>query len=61
MVGIQRRPQRPYLRDLQPGPASLTEGVRQIHAILAHVAGVPVAEALRPAEKLDPHLLLKLS
>jgi iron complex transport system substrate-binding protein len=46
---------------LQPGPASLTEGVRQIHAILADVAGVPVAEALRPAEKLDPHLLLKLS
>jgi iron complex transport system substrate-binding protein len=46
---------------LQPGPASLTEGVRQIHAILAHVAGLPVAEALRPAEKLDPHLLLKLS
>jgi iron complex transport system substrate-binding protein len=46
---------------LQPGPASLTEGVRQIHAILAHVAGVPVEEALRPAEKLDPHLLLKLS
>jgi iron complex transport system substrate-binding protein len=46
---------------LQPGPASLTEGVRQIHAILAHVAGVPVAEALRPAEKLDPHPLLKLS
>jgi iron complex transport system substrate-binding protein len=24
---------------LQPGPASLTDGVRQIHAILAHVAG----------------------
>jgi len=24
---------------LQPGPASLTEGVRQMHAILAHVAG----------------------
>lgn len=46
---------------LQPGPASLTEGVRQIHAILAQVAGVPVAAALHPAEKLDPHLLLKLS
>jgi iron complex transport system substrate-binding protein len=46
---------------LQPGPASLTEGVRQIHAILAHVAGVPVEAALQPAEKLDPHLLLKLS
>ena len=30
---------------LQPGPASLTEGVRQLHAILARVAGVePLAE-----------------
>lgn len=46
---------------LQPGPASLTEGVRQIHAILAYVSGLPVTEALRPAEKLDPHLLLKSS
>jgi iron complex transport system substrate-binding protein len=46
---------------LQPGPASLTEGVRQIHAILAHVAGVPVPAALQPTEKLDPHLLLKLN
>jgi iron complex transport system substrate-binding protein len=46
---------------LQPGPASLTEGVRQIHAILAHVVGVPVAPELNPAEKLDPHLLLKSS
>jgi iron complex transport system substrate-binding protein len=46
---------------LQPGPASLTEGVRQIHAILAHVAGVPVPPELQPAEKLDPHLLLKLN
>jgi iron complex transport system substrate-binding protein len=46
---------------LQPGPASLTEGVRQIHAILAHVAGVPVAPELNPTEKLDPHLLLKSS
>jgi iron complex transport system substrate-binding protein len=24
---------------LQPGPAALTEGVRQLHAILARVAG----------------------
>jgi iron complex transport system substrate-binding protein len=46
---------------LQPGPASLTEGVRQIHAILAHVAGVEVAASLKPQEKLDPHLLLKSS
>jgi iron complex transport system substrate-binding protein len=42
---------------LQPGPASLTEGVRQIHAILAHVMGVEVAPSLKPTEKLDPHLL----
>ena len=46
---------------LQPGPASLTEGVRQIHAILAHVVGVPVAPELHAAERLDPHLLLKSS
>jgi iron complex transport system substrate-binding protein len=42
---------------LQPGPASLTEGVRQIHAILARVAGVEVAPSLKPQEKLDPQLL----
>jgi iron complex transport system substrate-binding protein len=42
---------------LQPGPASLTEGVRQIHAIFAHVAGVDLAPSLRPLEKLDPQLL----
>ena len=42
---------------LQPGPASLTEGVRQLHAILAHVAGVPVAAELAPAERLDPALV----
>jgi iron complex transport system substrate-binding protein len=42
---------------LQPGPASLTEGVRQIHAILARVVGVEVAASLKPQEKLDPQLL----
>ncbi len=42
---------------LQPGPASLTEGVRQLHAILARVAGVEIAPALRPTEKCDPQLL----
>lgn len=46
---------------LQPGPASLTEGVRQIHAILARVAGVDLPHSLRPLEKLDPHLLLRSS
>jgi iron complex transport system substrate-binding protein len=38
---------------LQPGPAALTEGVRQIHALLAHVIGVPVAPALAPEERVD--------
>jgi iron complex transport system substrate-binding protein len=42
---------------LQPGPASLTEGVRQIHAILARVVGVNVSPSLKPQEKLDPQLL----
>jgi hypothetical protein len=28
---------------LQPGPASLTEGVRQIHEILARVVGAEAA------------------
>ncbi|MGD9587562.1 MAG: cobalamin-binding protein [Pyrinomonadaceae bacterium] len=41
---------------LQPGPAALTEGVRQIHAILAHCVGVAVDPSLRPHEKLDPAL-----
>lgn len=39
---------------LQPGPAALTEGVRQLHAILAHAAGAAVAAELAPAERLDP-------
>jgi iron complex transport system substrate-binding protein len=41
---------------LQPGPAALTEGVRQLHAILAHVVGLTVAPALLPREKLDRDL-----
>lgn len=39
---------------LQPGPASLTEGVRQLHAILCHVAGVDVPQELYPTERTDP-------
>lgn len=35
---------------LQPGPAALTEGVRQIHSIMARVAGVDIAPSLRPTE-----------
>jgi len=46
---------------LQPGPASLTEGLRQIHFILAHIVGVPVLPKLHPKEKLDPALLIKSS
>jgi iron complex transport system substrate-binding protein len=42
---------------LQPGPASLTEGVRQLHAIFAHAMGVEVAPALKPAEAIDRGLL----
>ena len=41
---------------LQPGPASLTEGIRQIHAILAHSVGVHIDAALRPLEKQDAAL-----
>jgi iron complex transport system substrate-binding protein len=41
---------------LQPGPAALTEGVRQLHAILAHVCGVPVTPKIHPAERCDPDL-----
>ena len=38
---------------LQPGPASLTEGVRQIHKILAHVVSARTDAALAPLEKTD--------
>jgi iron complex transport system substrate-binding protein len=41
---------------LQPGPAALTEGVRQLHAILARVAGGEPLAGLEPAERLDPDL-----
>jgi iron complex transport system substrate-binding protein len=38
---------------LQPGPASLTEGVRQLHYWLCRAAGVAVPEVLMPAERVD--------
>jgi iron complex transport system substrate-binding protein len=41
---------------LQPGPAALTEGVRQLHRILAHCVGAAVPAALEPAERVDPEL-----
>jgi iron complex transport system substrate-binding protein len=31
---------------LQPGPAALTDGARQIHAILARVVGAEIAPAV---------------
>ena len=42
---------------LQPGPASLTEGVRQLHAILAQVVGQEVAPELKPAQMRNAGLL----
>ena len=39
---------------LQPGPASLTEGVRQLHAIIARVVGVAPVPGLAPCERVDP-------
>ena len=38
---------------LQPGPASLTEGVRQLHALIAHAGGHDVEPSLAPVEALD--------
>jgi iron complex transport system substrate-binding protein len=38
---------------LQPGPAALTEGVRQIHALLARVTGIEVDPSVAPEQKLD--------
>jgi iron complex transport system substrate-binding protein len=38
---------------LQPGPASLSEGVRQVHALLGRVVGVTPDESLHPEERLD--------
>jgi iron complex transport system substrate-binding protein len=41
---------------LQPGPASLTEGLRQLHAILAHTTGHKVEPSLLPRERADAGL-----
>jgi iron complex transport system substrate-binding protein len=38
---------------LQPGPACLTEGVRQLHALLAQVHEIEVPSEVTPAERLD--------
>lgn len=41
---------------LQPGPAALTEGVRQLHALIARAAGHDVASHLAPTEAMDRDL-----
>jgi iron complex transport system substrate-binding protein len=38
---------------LQPGPACLTEGVRQLHALLATIHEVAIDRALGPLERID--------
>jgi len=45
---------------LQPGPAALTEGVRQLHTILARVAQGEPAPGLAPMESMDPDLIVPL-
>ena len=42
---------------LQPGPAALTEGVRQLHAILARVVGCEPPPDTVPEEPADPDLV----
>ena len=42
---------------LQPGPASLTEGVHQIHVILARVVCVEPSPVLHPLSNSNPSLL----
>lgn len=41
---------------LQPGPAALTEGLRQIHYVIARVVGHAVPSSLLPQERTDPAL-----
>src|ERR1044071_7339940 len=41
---------------LQPGPAALTEGLRQLHAILTHAVGQEPAASLLPRERADGSL-----
>jgi iron complex transport system substrate-binding protein len=44
---------------LQPGPAALTEGVKQLHAILSVVNGEDVPAEIAPEERTDPALLIR--
>ena len=45
---------------LQPGPAALTEGLRQLHVILARVVNENIEQTLLPKEKTDAALDLPL-
>jgi len=49
-IGLKQPIKSSYI--LQPGPAALTEGIRQIHARLAGVVGVPVLDDLAPRERM---------
>jgi iron complex transport system substrate-binding protein len=42
---------------LQPGPAALTEGIRQIHLILSIITGCPPDPSLAPSEAMDADLV----
>ena len=41
---------------LQPGPAALTEGLRQMHAIFAHLMEQKIDAAVLPQERVDAFL-----
>jgi iron complex transport system substrate-binding protein len=41
---------------LSPGPAALTEGLRQLHAIVSHVVGEEVQSSLLPKSRADARL-----
>ena len=41
---------------LQPGPAALTEGLRQLHAIVSHAVGQKLDPSLLPRERTDARL-----
>jgi len=46
---------------LQPGPAALTEGLRQLHAIVARVVGQKVEPSLLPRERADAMSLVPVT
>jgi iron complex transport system substrate-binding protein len=43
---------------LQPGPAALTEGVRQVHWLLGAAMDVTVDARLAPEERIDPDAII---